>query len=181
SCRPSSRLLPAGRCAPSTCTCRKNAGPPSAPLYLPSRSEKSDRGNTKAGYPSATVEAWRLELQGRSALHTGRHTFVTRHARDIMSRLHGDRPPARRTTRWLVLGCLALGLTFSAPVFVSPTFGHAAVEPGGGVIHVVQKGETLWTIARRYGLSVDELVRLNELSDPNRIVVGQKLVIREGE
>jgi len=98
-----------------------------------------------------------------------------------MSRLHGDRPPARRTTRWLVLGCLALGLTFSAPVFVSPTFGHAAVEPGGGVIHVVQKGETLWTIARRYGLSVDELVRLNELSDPNRIVVGQKLVIREGE
>lgn len=98
-----------------------------------------------------------------------------------MSRLQADPPAARRWSRWIVLGCLALGLTFAASSFVAPTFGQAAVEADGGVIHVVQKGETLWNIARRYGVSVDHLVRLNELSDPNRIVAGQKLVIREGE
>lgn len=98
-----------------------------------------------------------------------------------MSRLQSEQRQARRGARWLVLGCLTLGLTLAAPTFVSPTYGQATVEADGGVIHVVQKGETLWTIARQHGISVDELVRLNELSDPNRIVVGQKLVIREGE
>lgn len=42
--------------------------------------------------------------------------------------------------------------------------------------HTVSRGETLWTIARRTGLSVDALVRANpQLSDPNRLQVGQRL------
>ncbi|MFS8664868.1 MAG: LysM peptidoglycan-binding domain-containing M23 family metallopeptidase [Limnochordales bacterium] len=56
-----------------------------------------------------------------------------------------------------------------------------AAQAEGGVLHVVQRGETLWEISRRYGVSIEDLVQLNELSDPSRIVVGQKLVIREGE
>lgn len=93
-----------------------------------------------------------------------------------MSRRRAELTAARCWTRWFVLGCLALGLTIIAPVF-----GRAAVPVDGGVFHVVQKGETLWGIARQYGVDVDHLVRLNELSDPNRLVVGQKLVIREGD
>jgi murein DD-endopeptidase MepM/ murein hydrolase activator NlpD len=42
---------------------------------------------------------------------------------------------------------------------------------------VVQKGETLTSIARRYGISVEALVRYNRISDPDRIVVGQRLRI----
>lgn len=83
---------------------------------------------------------------------------------------------ARCWTRWFLLGCLALGLTITAP-----SLTRAAIETDGGILHVVQRGETLWEIARRYNVSVDHLTRLNELSDPNRLVVGQKLVIREGE
>jgi len=41
--------------------------------------------------------------------------------------------------------------------------------------HVVAPGETLFSIARRYGLSVEELARLNGLKDPDRIRVGQVL------
>lgn len=42
-------------------------------------------------------------------------------------------------------------------------------------IYVVKKGDTLSHIAVRYNTTVNELVRLNNISNPNYIVVGQKL------
>jgi peptidoglycan lytic transglycosylase D len=42
-------------------------------------------------------------------------------------------------------------------------------------IHQVRRGETLSTIAQRYGTSVSTLMRLNDLADPNRISPGQHL------
>lgn len=47
--------------------------------------------------------------------------------------------------------------------------------------HTVAPGETLFSIARRYGTTVEALVRLNGLSDPNRIRAGQILRVRPGE
>lgn len=43
--------------------------------------------------------------------------------------------------------------------------------------HVVREGESLGTISDHYGVSVDTLVRLNRLSNPNRIYPGMELVI----
>lgn len=43
--------------------------------------------------------------------------------------------------------------------------------------HVVQKGDTLSSIAKKYNTTVDNLVKLNDISNPNNIVVGQTLVI----
>jgi spore germination protein len=45
------------------------------------------------------------------------------------------------------------------------------------LIHVVAPGETLWRIANRYGVSVEETAAVNGLPDPGRLVVGQALVI----
>jgi len=42
-------------------------------------------------------------------------------------------------------------------------------------IHRVRQGETLSTIARRYGTSVNTLMRLNNLRNANRISLGQQL------
>ncbi|HEY7471488.1 MAG TPA: transglycosylase SLT domain-containing protein [Gemmatimonadota bacterium] len=44
-------------------------------------------------------------------------------------------------------------------------------------VHTVQRGDTLTSIAVRYGLSVGELIALNGLDDRDVIQVGQKLVI----
>lgn len=44
-------------------------------------------------------------------------------------------------------------------------------------IHTVVKGDTLWSLAIKYGTSVDKLVTLNNIADKNFIVVGQKLII----
>lgn len=42
--------------------------------------------------------------------------------------------------------------------------------------YIVQKGDTLYSISRRYGLTVDELMKLNKLTS-NNLAIGQKLVI----
>ena len=46
-------------------------------------------------------------------------------------------------------------------------------SPGG--MHVVQPGETLYSIAVRYDTTVQSLVVANNLSNPNFIYVGQTL------
>ncbi len=44
--------------------------------------------------------------------------------------------------------------------------------------HVVSRGESLSLIAERYGTSVDRLVALNQLDDPERLLVGTRLKLR---
>lgn len=43
--------------------------------------------------------------------------------------------------------------------------------------YVVVRGDTLYSIAWRYGVDMRELVRINNLADPNRILVGQRLLL----
>ncbi len=45
------------------------------------------------------------------------------------------------------------------------------------VQHRVQPGETLWSIAGRYGVPLDAIVVANNLADPNRIRAGDILLI----
>ncbi len=44
-------------------------------------------------------------------------------------------------------------------------------------IHVVQQNQSLFGIAQAYGTTVDELIEANEIPNPDRLVVGQTLVI----
>jgi LysM repeat protein len=57
----------------------------------------------------------------------------------------------------------------------------ATVTPGsdGAVVHRVGPGETLWTIAEAYSISIEELAELNGLSVSNPVIYsGRDLVIR---
>lgn len=47
--------------------------------------------------------------------------------------------------------------------------------------YTVQRGDTLSAIAKRYNTTVDELVRLNNITNPNLIITGQKLKIPTGK
>jgi spore germination protein len=47
-------------------------------------------------------------------------------------------------------------------------------------VHVVRSGETLYQIARRYGLTIAALAAANELVSPDRISVGLALAIPLG-
>jgi LysM repeat protein len=63
----------------------------------------------------------------------------------------------------------AAGKPAPSPADVSPGKKH----------HIVARGETLYSIARRYGRSVDELRRLNNLSQGQPIQAGQRLVVAQ--
>ncbi len=48
------------------------------------------------------------------------------------------------------------------------------------IYYTVQRGDTLWSLAQKYGTSVSELVELNDISNPNLIYVGETLKIPHG-
>jgi len=56
-----------------------------------------------------------------------------------------------------------------------PTPGVPDAE--GRVVYEVKPGDTLGAIARRYDVAVKEIMRANNISDPRRLRVNQKLVI----
>ncbi|MGV3575588.1 MAG: peptidoglycan DD-metalloendopeptidase family protein [Devosia sp.] len=53
----------------------------------------------------------------------------------------------------------------------------AAAANTGGYTHTIAGGESLYTIARRYEVTTQALVQANGLSSPDKIVVGQSLII----
>lgn len=49
-----------------------------------------------------------------------------------------------------------------------------------GSTHIVRRGETLSHVAQRYGLSIQQLMAMNNLSNPNHVYVGQQLSVIGG-
>lgn len=59
-----------------------------------------------------------------------------------------------------------------------PTRSYTTVPPHSKrLVHTVRSGESLWSIARRYGTTVNRIREWNNLGSSSRIRVGQKLVI----
>lgn len=54
--------------------------------------------------------------------------------------------------------------------------GQGAQEPTPGEMYVVQRGDTLYSIAFRYGINVNELAARNQIKAPYTIYPGQKVV-----
>jgi membrane-bound lytic murein transglycosylase D len=46
------------------------------------------------------------------------------------------------------------------------------------LFHVVEKGETLYAISRKYGISVNELLEINDLNNDDKIRIGQKIYLK---
>jgi LysM repeat protein len=63
------------------------------------------------------------------------------------------------------------------PVPVTP---FPSPPPPTQPVHTVQAGETLGTIAQLYNVSIEEVMRANNLADPNILDVGQRLIIPVG-
>lgn len=73
---------------------------------------------------------------------------------------------------------LALGGCGGAPQTADQPAPVVVRPPAPGAVHVVRPGETLFAIARRYGLDHRDLARWNDLGDGSMIRVGQRLKLQ---
>ncbi|HEX8385682.1 MAG TPA: LysM peptidoglycan-binding domain-containing protein, partial [Rubricoccaceae bacterium] len=65
-----------------------------------------------------------------------------------------------------------------APRAEAPRAEAPRAEPAGPATHTVARGETLFSLARRYGTTVEALRRLNGLGPTGGIEVGRRLRLR---
>ena len=71
-------------------------------------------------------------------------------------------------------------ISLRIPCLLSPRTPQPEPNPGDiGVLltYKVQGGDTLWSISKRFGTTVDRLAELNHISNPNIIYRGQILEI----
>lgn len=76
--------------------------------------------------------------------------------------------------RRIVIGlivCLLVG------AWIAPALAQSGGPLPQEVVHILQRGETLFSVAQRYGLTVDGIAHANGIPDPRQVYVGQQLVI----
>ncbi len=66
-------------------------------------------------------------------------------------------------------------------VWAGPAYAQSGGPPLRASVHIVQRGETMFSIAERYGLTVDAVTHANGIPDPRRIYIGQRLDLPGGE
>ncbi|MCX5713635.1 MAG: LysM peptidoglycan-binding domain-containing M23 family metallopeptidase [Candidatus Omnitrophica bacterium] len=78
----------------------------------------------------------------------------------------------RNRIKWILVVSFLLSGCATAPLVIPP-------GPKGmpGIYHRVQRKETLWRISRMYNVDLDELARVNKISDTSNIEVNQLIFI----
>lgn len=69
-----------------------------------------------------------------------------------------------------------------SPVPATQTLASAPASnlvsiPSDAYVHVIESGESLYTVARRYNVTAQAIIQANGFSSPDKIFVGQKIVI----
>jgi membrane-bound lytic murein transglycosylase D len=83
--------------------------------------------------------------------------------------VNGIHPRSRRVPELLVVPIEGGEAFARLPIMYAPPVPH------GGRTHVVRRGETPWSIARRYGIPLKDLQRWNRIG--NHITAGQRLTL----
>lgn len=72
---------------------------------------------------------------------------------------------------------VAMGTPSSAALPVNSAVPVQAAANANTYMHTIAAGESLYTIARKYDVTTQAIVHANGLSSPDKIVVGQKIII----
>jgi len=68
-------------------------------------------------------------------------------------------------------------LFFALVVILFCVSGEGKIFAADDLIHVVGRGETIYSISRFYRVSADDLMRLNSITDPSKLQAGRRLTI----
>ena len=76
-----------------------------------------------------------------------------------------------------VAGCTCPSCTL--PTSSAPTAAPSPPQQTASPyrIHIVARGETLWRISKRYGVSLHDLMAVNHIENPSHLIAGTRLII----
>ncbi|WP_375452067.1 peptidoglycan DD-metalloendopeptidase family protein [uncultured Devosia sp.] len=75
------------------------------------------------------------------------------------------------------VAAMPMPAALGAPAQVGMPAPQQVAIPANAYTHTIAGGESLYTIARRYDVTTQAIVQANGMSSPDRIVVGQRVII----
>ena len=97
-----------------------------------------------------------------------------------MQRVQWLMPRLRRGHRALLLLLVISGLLLPGAALAAPAQSRQADRQPCAAIHMIKRGQNLTSIAKHYGVGLNQLAQANNIHDINRIYVGQRLCIPAG-
>jgi len=76
----------------------------------------------------------------------------------------------------LILIIIGIAGCTTVPSYTGPSL-PVSTQGVTGVYHRVEAGQTLWKISRLYNVDIDDILRINHISEDTDIEIGQKLLI----
>lgn len=117
------------------------------------------------------------ELPAASLAKGQKHRVVSGETLSHISRHYGVTVAALRQVNQLSSDRIRAGATLIIPATPSSRLPSETTPAG---LHVVQRGDTLWGIARRYRISVQKLAQLNAMSVHEILRPGLELIVQDG-
>ena len=145
---------------------------------LGSAAIRADAETAQGLWSAAIASRFPLWLTGCDAAVGGNWAGWSGRQYAVHARVEGVSGPAGLDgfTDGMLAGATAAPANDSAV----PTLASAAALASAAQTYTVRRGDTLSEIAARFGTTVNELVRLNNIADPDRIYEGDRLIIRAG-
>jgi LysM repeat protein len=89
-------------------------------------------------------------------------------------------PPVATTQPTEISAPAAATQPAGTPAPTSPPAPAQTPSAEGAVVHVVQAGDTLYGISLQYNVSVDDLLKLNNLTRDSILSIGQEIIVQAG-
>ncbi|MDP0495144.1 MAG: LysM peptidoglycan-binding domain-containing protein [Verrucomicrobiota bacterium JB024] len=117
---------------------------------------------------------------GSVGIESKSYTVKSGDSLSVLAKRNNTSVSAIKAANNLSSNTIYVGQTLLIPAGSGPATSVTAVTSGQSLpegTYLVQKGDTLGAIAKRYDVKVSELMTANGISDPRNLRAGQKLVI----
>ncbi len=108
------------------------------------------------------------------------HTVAAGENLSVIAKRYGTTVAQLMRTNGLNSTLLRVGNQLKIPLGGNEPVDIAAVtsHPNSSITHTVSSGDTLWSLARRYRVTITQLARWNAIPKAKPLIPGQKLIIR---